>query len=305
MNIIDNDKSSLINGKQMIDDLILNYITKLSIDDRLKTGLIYVLMNGKRLRSLITFSLLEKYNTDWFDYRDIILVPEFIHTASLIIDDLPGFDNAKTRRGQKCVHHVYGEGIAYLLSLTLITESTLLLERYSEKLKNKFGTELSYKIYKNCTNNILSNLSGTGAVHGQLLSTFHTNGMKNISNVNIKDMPKMGKEDIRNILIKKTAPFFEISIILPWLISGRDSEKLSDLKQVAELFGLCYQIKDDFEDYSEDCSDESFSHNYLYHVGTETALYDYRQFLENLNNLIYINDLSTPIINDILVSLRF
>ena len=37
---------------------------------------------------------------------------EYLHTASLIFDDLPAMDDARTRRGAACVHVVHGEAIA-------------------------------------------------------------------------------------------------------------------------------------------------------------------------------------------------
>jgi geranylgeranyl diphosphate synthase type II len=45
---------------------------------------------------------------------------EFLHCASLIHDDLPCFDDAKTRRGKPSVHAVFGEPLAVLAGDALI-----------------------------------------------------------------------------------------------------------------------------------------------------------------------------------------
>jgi len=45
---------------------------------------------------------------------------EFLHCASLVHDDLPCFDNAKTRRGRASVHFAYGEPLAVLAGDALI-----------------------------------------------------------------------------------------------------------------------------------------------------------------------------------------
>ena len=55
---------------------------------------------------------------------------EYMHTASLILDDLPSQDNASTRRGRQTLHKVYNPAIAELTSLYLtqkaIEEQTFL-----------------------------------------------------------------------------------------------------------------------------------------------------------------------------------
>jgi geranylgeranyl diphosphate synthase type II len=45
---------------------------------------------------------------------------EFLHCASLVHDDLPCFDDAKTRRGKPSVHAVYGQPLAVLTGDALI-----------------------------------------------------------------------------------------------------------------------------------------------------------------------------------------
>jgi geranylgeranyl diphosphate synthase type II len=45
---------------------------------------------------------------------------ELMHCASLVHDDLPCFDDAKTRRGRASVHFAYGEPLAVLTGDALI-----------------------------------------------------------------------------------------------------------------------------------------------------------------------------------------
>ena len=54
---------------------------------------------------------------------------EFIHTYSLIHDDLPAMDDDTLRRGRPTLHVVYGEGIAILAGDGLLTEAFALLAR--------------------------------------------------------------------------------------------------------------------------------------------------------------------------------
>ena len=47
----------------------------------------------------------------------------FIHTSSLIFDDLPWMDNALQSRGKDSLHLVYGEGMAILVAIGLLNAS--------------------------------------------------------------------------------------------------------------------------------------------------------------------------------------
>src|SRR6186997_2436925 len=54
---------------------------------------------------------------------------EFIHTYSLIHDDLPAMDNDTLRRGRPTLHVVYGDGIAILAGDGLQAEAFALITR--------------------------------------------------------------------------------------------------------------------------------------------------------------------------------
>src|SRR5262249_59251962 len=54
---------------------------------------------------------------------------EFLHTSSIIFDDLPAMDDADVRRGIPALHRVFGEGVALLAALALLNESYGLLAR--------------------------------------------------------------------------------------------------------------------------------------------------------------------------------
>jgi geranylgeranyl diphosphate synthase, type II len=77
---------------------------------------------GKRLRA--TLCLLIAEDLDCFD----VAVPaacalEFLHTASLIIDDLPCMDDEKERRGRPATHLAYGQDIAILAAFSLVSQA--------------------------------------------------------------------------------------------------------------------------------------------------------------------------------------
>ncbi len=97
---------------------------------------------GKRLRPTL---LLASYSS--FKENENIALPfaigiEFIHTYSLIHDDLPPIDNAETRRGKPSLHKVFGEDIAILAGdafLTLAFEVMSKTKNFKERINFKIN----------------------------------------------------------------------------------------------------------------------------------------------------------------------
>ena len=52
---------------------------------------------------------------------------EYLHTASLVFDDLPAMDDARARRGAPCMHVVHSKGPAILAALALVNRGYSLL----------------------------------------------------------------------------------------------------------------------------------------------------------------------------------
>jgi geranylgeranyl diphosphate synthase, type II len=81
-----------------------------------------VLGQGKRLRPLLAI-----LGARDLGYHGPSLDPacalEIVHTASLIIDDLPSMDNAATRRGRPAIHVTYGEDVATLAAIALLARA--------------------------------------------------------------------------------------------------------------------------------------------------------------------------------------
>ena len=90
---------------------------------------------GKRLRPILSLAAADAVARDDVG-RDAptLALPaacavEFIHTYSLIHDDLPAMDNDTLRRGRPTLHVVYGDGIAILAGDALQAEAFALLAR--------------------------------------------------------------------------------------------------------------------------------------------------------------------------------
>jgi geranylgeranyl diphosphate synthase, type II len=88
---------------------------------QLDDALNYVLFpGGKRLRPLLTILGAGIFESHLEPSLPAACAVEFVHTSSLIFDDLPCMDDAGMRRGNPALHCVYGEDIALLAGIALL-----------------------------------------------------------------------------------------------------------------------------------------------------------------------------------------
>ncbi|MBA3634709.1 MAG: polyprenyl synthetase family protein, partial [Acidobacteria bacterium] len=88
------------------------------IETRFNEAVEYALFSGgKRLRPVLTL-----LGAELVGGTSDLIVPsavavEFIHTSSLIFDDLPCMDDSNERRGKTSLHEKFGEGLAVLVGI--------------------------------------------------------------------------------------------------------------------------------------------------------------------------------------------
>ncbi|CAB1128654.1 farnesyl diphosphate synthase [Candidatus Hydrogenisulfobacillus filiaventi] len=91
---------------------------------RIREAMHYALMaGGKRLRPLLVLAAGEAMDPRSERWREPAVAVEFIHTYSLIHDDLPAMDDDDLRRGRPTCHKVFGEAQAILAGDALLTEA--------------------------------------------------------------------------------------------------------------------------------------------------------------------------------------
>ena len=86
-----------------------------------------VFSGGKRVRPILLKWCAELGNPDIKILNRVLTAIEFIHSYSLIHDDLPAMDDDDMRRSKPTSHKMFGEGIAILVGDALLTEAFLLL----------------------------------------------------------------------------------------------------------------------------------------------------------------------------------
>jgi geranylgeranyl pyrophosphate synthase len=82
-----------------------------------------LLAPGKRLRPILALMVAEVLRGDPESVLPAAGAIEMVHTASLILDDLPSMDDARARRGRPACHVAHGEATAILAAFALLNRA--------------------------------------------------------------------------------------------------------------------------------------------------------------------------------------
>ena len=193
-----------------------------------------VRVGGKRLRPMLmeaTYML--------FGGSDEVIYPfmaaiEFIHTYSLVHDDLPAMDNDEYRRGQKTTHVAYGEAMGILAGDALLN--------YAYETANsafEVGTDYQ-KIGKALM--VLSKKAGVyGMVGGQVVDVESEKS-------DDEDKKLITRDKLDFIYRLKTSALIEASMMIGAILADAKDEEIAQVEQIATKLGLAFQIQDDILD---------------------------------------------------------
>lgn len=185
--------------------------------------------DGKRLRPIIAWVM----GVNEFGLNKSVIAPllrslEYMHTASLIFDDLPSQDNAPTRRGRPTVHQVYNIAIAELTGLYLTQKA--------------IGEQ--------------SSLDGFDSKTVLNLIQYSTYITEEMCKGQAMDLDSKGKpltlEQLNLMCFYKTGLAFEASLLMPAILANAEESEKAALKKYARHAGIAFQIKDDLLDVEGD-----------------------------------------------------
>src|SRR3972149_11802998 len=177
--------------KNLIDEYIPNSIIKDYKNDIIRTSCLYVLQNGKRIRPIIVLSLIND-NNNIDAYLDCALTIEFIHNASLIIDDLPSMDNDDYRRGELTLHKKTNESIAQMCAMSLIGSSFKSVYIGMNKLSKVMNEEEYKEMSDIFIKELINIISEDGIIEGQL------------NDILIRSSEDRNSKKLKSIMDKKT-----------------------------------------------------------------------------------------------------
>ena len=153
--------------KSLVDEHLMDFIP--NIDNKsisLYESMKYSLMaGGKRLRPVLLLASCEFAGGNIMDALPYACAMEYIHTYSLIHDDLPAMDNDDLRRGLPTNHKVYGEAIAILAGDGLLTCA---FEAITKDMMMYFDSPDEMRKRVNAANAIAKGAGCKGMVAGQI-----------------------------------------------------------------------------------------------------------------------------------------
>lgn len=204
----------------------------LGAEENLEAALEYVLQNpGGLIRAQLVFRIMQVHAASLNDSLGLSMAIEYFHTASLVFDDLPCMDNGKHRRGRECVHRLFGDATAILVSLALINKA------YSKAWEVLRG--ISPKLQQMAGEKIEECLGARGLLSGQARDL---NFSEEYSALN----------DVIKCAMGKTTSLMRLTLLVPALVAGASERELQLLDRLAKFWGLAYQLIDDFGDRETD-----------------------------------------------------
>ena len=192
-----------------------------------------VFAGGKRIRPILSLEAASIFEPDAKPDRSHAMhaacAIEFIHTYSLIHDDLPALDNDDLRRGKPTCHKQFGEATAILAGDGLLTLAFQIIGESST------SAERTLAILQE-----VSSAAGTvkGMVGGQ-----------------VADLESEGKrvtpQTLEYIHRSKTAALIRASVSTGAISAGAGIADVARLRGFGEMIGWAFQVIDDILDVEE------------------------------------------------------
>lgn len=157
---------------------------------------------------------------------DVGCAVEMVHTASLILDDLPCMDDAQLRRERPTTHIAFGQATAILSAIALLTQAFGIIAEL-EMIPAETRTRLA---------SVLSAAVGwDGLVAGQEIDV---NGRASL----------LGADQVENLNWLKTGVLFVAAAEMGAILAGLDDPAIDAVQRFARHFGLAFQTADDLLD---------------------------------------------------------
>lgn len=179
---------------------------------------------GKRLRPALVILSAQAFNYTGKNHFDLAAVVEFIHTATLLHDDV--VDESELRRGRETANAMFGNAASVLVGDFLYSRAfQMMVEANDMRVMQTLA---------DATNVI---------AEGEVLQLLNCNN----ADVNV--------ENYLGVIHRKTAKLFEAAMRLGAILAKQNSE----IEEAAAKFGMhlgtAFQLVDDVLDYSGDAKE--------------------------------------------------
>lgn len=251
----------------------------------------YSLSNGgKRIRPILALEFAKACGGSRDDCLPFACAVEFVHTYSLIHDDLPCMDNDDFRRGKPSCHKEYSEATALLAGDALLTHAFEIIS----------SCDLSDDKKTAAVSLLAQNSGACGMIGGQVIDLIFEDGEPSI-------------RDLLSVYKLKTGALISAACLLGCISAGATEAQLRAASKFAYALGIAFQIQDDILDMTGDqetlgkpvgSDEENNKTTYAKIKGIEKAKEDVKKLtasavsqLDNFENSDFIKLLALSLIN--------
>ncbi len=179
---------------------------------------------GKRLRPLLTVCSARLCNYEDSDIYELSAVPEYLHAASLLHDDV--VDAGEMRRGKTPAYKIWGNSAAVLVGDFLYARAIELATRFEDV-------------------RIARAISKTVALmsEGEIMQLLHAK------------VPSFDEKTYLDVIYRKTAALISTSCRIGAIMAGGSMDEVEALTNYGLYIGQAFQMVDDVLDYTADSSE--------------------------------------------------
>lgn len=217
----------ILDKQKFIDSKLIELVGDLQAPGHLKKAFDYAIKaGGKRLRPILMMSTYEGFSNSIDKVTHPALALEFIHTYSLIHDDLPAMDDDDLRRGQPTLHREFDEATAILVGDGLLTYAFQLIS-------SSPNLEAEEKIY------VIQQLSQASGIDGMIGGQYLDLKAEN---------EEIDEYELSTIHNKKTGALIQAAIKVGAYLGGATPPQIESLQSFGYYLGLIFQVQDDLLD---------------------------------------------------------
>ncbi len=227
----DEFKQIIKEDTELINRKLKDSIDSLECPEILKESMEYSIMApGKRIRPIIVIQTAKSLGKNIDKVLPLALAIEYIHSYSLIHDDLPAMDDDKLRRGRETSHIVFGEDMAILTGDSLLNTAVEIgIEGIPDKDPWDYISALGY-LFKAAGIN--------GMIGGQVRDIKEDHYAQKLSDIEKTEDLKTGAL-LKASLVCGSVPFIGFN------------EEVQTLLQYGNYIGKLFQITDDILDRTQ------------------------------------------------------